>query len=521
VASLRTIDPKPRGNSRPKRPKAPWLNLPPPKHESLKARNAAALALLAAHEKTGKPFVLYLRTFAIRQLYGHKLDKDRNLVDETSALALEEHLQRLLAPRGVGVIKVEEPSGLDVHGQSVPSLVLDNDKWFPVVKKLIASAELIVSECPFLNPGVLEETKACVELGRADRTVLVLPSPPVDFRGKPEDIEPFAHATYQHDLNWEFPAKSVVFRDLVARIGRIAAIEPAKRARLIRQGRLDQAEPVTFRGVATGLLRLASDYARKKNVNATWLVGTRAALAAQSSHGPLRSLKYLLRVADLSVEAGGTELAITVLDDVSKAISTKEAQLGADAVRRLGKAVRQRRIRWLGMLFEPLLEKGQADELWRLANSQGSYALGRRDDAVLAQCFSWMAIAAVYAQNYELGKDHAKDAIMFAHLCGDRFREGFAGVYLGHALRGLGETKQAAEAYARALKLLPKEKPARIHAVAMLSMGQVTEALGMQGDAVKIFEAALTLAQGMNLPDIEAAASDRLRRLMEGAGKRP
>ena len=159
--------------------------------------------------------------------------------------------------------------------------------------------------------------------------------------------------------------------------------------------------------------------------------------------------------------------------------------------------------------------------MWRLANAQAAYALQRHDDAVLAQCFSWMAVAAVYAGKYELGKDHAQDAIMFAHACRDRFREGFASVYLGHALRQLGETREAAEAYARALKLLPKGQLGRLHAIAMLSMAEVTEKLGMLEPAAEIFASALTMAQGMEFPDLEAAAGDGLRRLKNRAGKRP
>ena len=209
-----------------------------------------------------------------------------------------------------------------------------------------------------------------------------------------------------------------------------------------------------------------------------------------------------------------------MLDDISKVISAKDPEFGADTVRRLGMAIRRRRIKWLGMLFEPLLKEGKAEELWRLANSQAAYALQRRDDAVLAQCFSWMAVAAVYAGKYELGKDNAQDAIMFAHSCRDRFPEGFASVYLGHVLRQLGETRGAAEAYARALRLLPKAKLGRVHAVAMLSMAEVTEDLGMPGPAVELFSSALTLAQGMKFPDIEAAASDGVRRLKAGVDKR-
>jgi hypothetical protein len=66
-----------------------------------------------------------------------------------------------------------------------------------------------------------------------------------------------------------------------------------------------------------------------------------------------------------------------------------------------------------------------------------------------------------------------------------------------------------------------KGKFGRIHAVAMLSMAEVTAELGRPAPAAEIFASALTMAQGMELPDLAAAASEGLRRLNAGAGKPP
>jgi hypothetical protein len=52
-------------------------------------------------------------------------------------------------------------------------------------------------------------------------------------------------------------------------------------------------------------------------------------------------------------------------------------------------------------------------------------------------------------------------------------------------------------------------------------MAEVTEKLGMLEPAAEIFASALTMAQGMEFPDLEAAAGDGWRRLKNRAGKRP
>ena len=88
---------------------------------------------------------------------------------------------------------------------------------------------MIVSECEGLSPGVVDELQACVELGKADRTVLILPSPPFEFVGNEKDVQGFPRAMHQHELDPKYPARSVVFRDLIGRIARIAKLDPKER----------------------------------------------------------------------------------------------------------------------------------------------------------------------------------------------------------------------------------------------------------------------------------------------------
>src|SRR5262249_13122042 len=147
---------------------------------------------------------------------------------------------------------------------------------------------------------------------------------------------------------------------------------------------------------------------------------------------------------------------------------------------------RRRRIKWLGTLFESLMTPDHAQELWTLAKSQAGYAVSRHDRRVMAQCFSWMAVAAVLEGRYELAKEHALDAISYAEASNiyeipkthagegiksakvtkaprDRFRLAFSYLYLGHAYRGLGQIAEAAENYSKAITFLPKRPIRPLH----------------------------------------------------------
>ena len=68
---------------------------------------------------------------------------------------------------------------------------------------------------------------------------------------------------------------------------------------------------------------------------------------------------------------------------------------------RRSRTARRRRSKVLASIFEALLNQDDAEELWRLANSQAGYAVQRGDPAAIAQCLSWMAAAAVHGGRFE------------------------------------------------------------------------------------------------------------------------
>ena len=455
---------------------------------------------------------------------------------------LELHLHRWLRKRGAGLLRVQNASDelgtiLDrCRGEEVPALLLDNSQWLSAVKSLIHASQLIVSECMGGNPGIVAELGACIELGKTDRTVLVLPDFPYQFVDDERLIQAFPRFVHQNELDPEYPLSSPVFADLLDRITHIANLDPKERIRLTQSGELDEAIPVSFRGVAPGLFRIAQNYAREKNGDATYIAAGRAARAALAASGIRKHLDYLLRLSDLCDEAGHTKGALSMLDWIAKTMENSGSDLAPKFCKQVLASVRRRRSKWLAKLFESLMASKQGEELWNMASSQAGYAVERHDPKVIAQCLSWMAVAAVLAGKYELAKETALDAIAHARCSDvyqirqenagdtmkltkvrrvpeDRFRLAFSYLYLGHAYRGLGQIREAAANYAQSLKLLPKRPIRQFHAVAMYSMGQAAEELGQTNEALRLYHSSEILAKGIGRPDLANDAAEGIKRL--------
>ena len=487
---------------------SPWLAEPGERSDAQRALHEAALALLDEHEATGRPYALYLRTFAFRQLYCHRLDASGQPIDDLSAVTLDEHLRQWLGRRGVGILRVQDvdPVFGEIFDSGTPALLLRSETWLDAVESLIGGAELIVSECQALTPGVITELQKIPQLHRADRTVLVLPSPPIEFVGNERDVYEFGRGIHQHELDQLRPARSAVFRDLIARAATIARVAPEERLSLIRERRLDQRFPVPYRTAAAAALRLANLYAAEKNVGATSFAGTRAVKIVERGGGELEAVSWRLRLSDLCAAAGNDELALVELDEANAVITKHAEPADARTTGRLTAAARRRRRAVLSAIFQRILETRDFANLWRWANSQGASALGRQDLPVFAQCMSWMAAAAVGGHRYEQAKDHATDAIGLARQSHDRPLEGFAQVYLAHAWRGLGQFEAAARAYNDALQLLPKQ-PSGIGVVALLGMADVSKQLAVAPDAVAtLYQSALEAAQTLGLESLAEAA---------------
>jgi tetratricopeptide (TPR) repeat protein len=476
--------------------------------DTQRARLEAALAVLDAHRKSGTPFLLYLRSFGVRQLYGP---------ENAEGLPMEAHLKQELARVGANLLRVQDQNlggaldpAFEALSVQIPALPLRNETWLDAVKELILRAEMIVSECLKLSPPVVAELKAIVAAGKVDQTTLILPSQV--FVGNEPEIAEFPRVVHQYDMNHAHPANTFSIRDLIDRLGRIAALSDVERKRLVRKNQLSAAVPVTYEGVAEGLLRLARHYAEKKSRGAVVFYGTRAALALRAKNDYVGAVESQLAVAEMCRGAGELELTVVQIDEAEQEISNYRVQLGS-AAERLVDAAREARAKVLGELYEGLMNVEHAQELWQLAQSQGAYALERGDQRGLAQGLSWMAVAACLGQRYELALENAQDAIAVAQSCNDVERQAFASVYLGNAHRGLGQLREAAEAFAAAGRLLRKDNLGRIHAVAMLSLAETLEQLSPSAKVIEVFQSAKTMGSAMGFADIEDAATAGIERL--------
>ncbi|AGB26721.1 hypothetical protein Mycsm_06585 (plasmid) [Mycobacterium sp. JS623] len=91
--------------------------------------------------------------------------------------AVERYLAATL-PQRIAAITVSNPAaGPGEPTSSLPKLQLADSDWGRAVALIISAAHLIVVECATLAPGVLSELDTIKACARADRTVVVIPSP--------------------------------------------------------------------------------------------------------------------------------------------------------------------------------------------------------------------------------------------------------------------------------------------------------------------------------------------------------
>ena len=169
-------------------PKRRDWNADPDRPHTRQEMHAQALEVLRERESEGIPFVLYLTSFDFH-------------VHHTASPFGPELLENALLdalPDGVNIVRIQEQGALDAYGSTAismrrraPALLLGDEIWQSVAEALIATADLIVSECPRLGEGVRFELERAYRLGRWDRTVLVLP--PLRSYLEPVDNNPVIH----------------------------------------------------------------------------------------------------------------------------------------------------------------------------------------------------------------------------------------------------------------------------------------------------------------------------------------
>jgi hypothetical protein len=209
----------------------------------------AALAAIESSKTCGLPLAVYFRKYDITVTHGPM---------EYGPRLIENVLQDSL-PDGTSVVTIQSHD--DITGYSgtghaldrdAPALLLDDEHWKEAASALIAHADLIVSECLVLTPGVRFELEIAYKTGRWDRTVLVLP--PLQGALEVIDSDPliqmFPRCVWADTLHTEPIVDAPVMADLIARIETITALPEEERRRLADRALRDERFPVDLRQIA-------------------------------------------------------------------------------------------------------------------------------------------------------------------------------------------------------------------------------------------------------------------------------
>lgn len=135
---------------------------------------------LRACRDSGRPFVLYLRSFSSEL----RTERSRGAILSTFTpvpLLFQQSLQQLLASDGIPVVKLHGGSDGLVSGLVTDALVLSTHarNWEATAVELIDAAAAIVFVISEMSPGVSAELTRLRERGRAARCLIALAAGPV------------------------------------------------------------------------------------------------------------------------------------------------------------------------------------------------------------------------------------------------------------------------------------------------------------------------------------------------------
>jgi hypothetical protein len=138
-------------------------------HEHLRAQEA-----LRSCQDTGKPFVLFLRSFASEQK-GERVQNE--VVSQVSmhSIGFQDWLKGQLAGLDIPLVKLHGGSDGFYTGQDKQSNILSTHayNWQPVAEELLNAASAIVFLVSHLTPGVADEFAMIRKLQRMDRTLVL------------------------------------------------------------------------------------------------------------------------------------------------------------------------------------------------------------------------------------------------------------------------------------------------------------------------------------------------------------
>jgi hypothetical protein len=207
-------------------PRRRAMNDDPERPRTREEMHVQALDVLRARERDGVPFILYLTAFGSE-------------VSHTASPFGPELLENALldaAPESVNVIRIQEPRPMfDQHASTAislrrrsPALLLDDEIWKDVAETLIVNADLIISEFVMLQPGVRFELERAYNLGRWDRTVLVLP--PLRSPYATVDNDPLIHmfpfCVWADELHTRHFFDLPIIKPMVERLHALTSLPP-------------------------------------------------------------------------------------------------------------------------------------------------------------------------------------------------------------------------------------------------------------------------------------------------------
>ena len=141
-----------------------------------------AVGILDKFNATGAPFCLFLRSFE-GEAYDWltpegtgSMGFSRDIisyVDNTgdTEIKLAAALKDLIPP-----IAISNPSAMGDRNTKIPRIELPNEGWADYTEQIMNAAHFILFDLQVLSPGVLTELERIIRLGKAGRTIIILPS---------------------------------------------------------------------------------------------------------------------------------------------------------------------------------------------------------------------------------------------------------------------------------------------------------------------------------------------------------
>ena len=235
-------------------PKRRAVNDDPDRPRTREEMHAQALDVLRDRDRDGTPFILYLTKFGLH-------------ISHTASPFGPELLENSIldaVPECVNVIRIQDHEKIDSYSSSAisirrraPALLLDDESWKDVAEELLSSADLIISECYMLAAGVRFELERAYNLGRWDRTVLVLP--PLRSLIAPVDNDPliqmFPFCVWADEFHTHQFFDLPVTKPMLKRLQALAALPPESLRALATPQARAAFMPLDFEAIARDLTR--------------------------------------------------------------------------------------------------------------------------------------------------------------------------------------------------------------------------------------------------------------------------